>query len=150
MFAEYQCFSDAHLNGEPVAACFVQSSLPPRRDFGNCITQAVESKNRFGSEAEYGYLLPRKACEIRCLRYGDKHAVVGNHLYVAILGVARQQCNIADAVVFALSGSAEYGDIRPLFCHAKINGFGQVVGFLVGIVMQATAVSLPHVLRKAV
>lgn len=87
-----------------------------------------------GAEAEDGDLTAGLGLEVVGAGCGDEDAVIGIDAGLNVEAmVFDQEADVAQSVIFALSGRAEDGDRADAFSRQVLDGLGLIVGLLIGV-----------------
>ena len=129
---------------------FVECALPPLLEVVDGVKKAFGGEVA-GIDVDNGDLLSYEGAELRGSRAGEDFAVVGEHAYGEALAVVlHEQTDIAQCVTLAQSCGAEDAYFSGAFAFHVGHGLCQVVGFLLGNLVDEVGALLTHLFGKRI
>ena len=129
---------------------FVECALPPLLEVVDGVKEAFGGEVA-GVDVDNGDLLSYEGEELRGSRAGEYFAVVGEHAYGEALAVVlHEQTDVAQCVTLAQSCGSEDADFAGAFAFHVGHGLCQVVGFLLGNLVDEVGAFLTHLFRQGI
>ena len=138
------------MDGDSVSGGFVECALPPLLEVVDGVKEAFGGEVA-GVDVDNGDLLAYEGGELRGSRAGEDFAMVGEHAYAETLAVVlHEQTDIAQCVTLAQSCGSEYADFSGAFAFHVGHGLCQIVGFLLGNLVDEVGAFLTHLFRQGI